>query len=128
MGEGKYYLTAVAVAAINTHEQHHTDTSWAIYATSIGLAENEVTNYRKGSPFVFGATKEECINELAKRIDWNKRIAEFQQRDSDANKPGGTIDIADSGKWVNYGTKNWQSGNINYRATNCYGVPGASCP
>jgi len=93
---GTYYFTARACARADVHEQLHVASSQSLHNTHITPLERRVAQHTDApKALVAGANRAAAIQALQTFINWNASIQAFQNADTAANTPGGTVDTAD---------------------------------
>ena len=90
------YLTQAAVDRTDEHEVLHVDSSREIHGNNIVPLERRVAEHTgRANARVGGTTQDESIRALQTYIDWNTAVEGFRVDDTAANRPMGTVDLAD---------------------------------
>ena len=91
-----YYFTARACARADVHEQLHVTSSQALHNTHISPLERRVAQHTDApKALAVGVNRAASIRALQTFVDWNAAVQAFQNADTAANTPGGTVDAAD---------------------------------
>jgi len=91
-----WYITAKAVARIDSHELLHVASSKGHHDNFVVALESKVAQYTgEAKALSSGRTKAEATAALTKALDWNGSVQKFQQADIADNTPMGAVDTKD---------------------------------